>query len=143
VDVSAVALERAERHAAEAGLRDRTSWQQVDLVAGDALPEANDLVTAMFIHLPEAVFDRAYGAIAASVRPGGALVVAGHHPAEADTDLRNPHLSHLLFPPERVTRLLTDGWRVEVAEARPREQVHEGETVVATDTVVLARREPA
>jgi 2-polyprenyl-3-methyl-5-hydroxy-6-metoxy-1,4-benzoquinol methylase len=142
-DVSPVALERAERHAADAGVGDRTAWRHVDLVAGDALPGRNDLVTAMFVHVPEEVFDRVYTAIGAAVRPGGLLLVAGHHPAERETDLRNPQLSHLLFPPERVTSLLTSGWHVEVAEARTREQVKDGAAVRATDTVVLARRDPA
>ncbi len=142
-DVSVVALERAERHAAEAGLADRTSWLQVDLLAEDPLPGGADLVTAMFVHVPEAEFDRVYLAIAAAVRPGGLLLVAGHHPDERHTDLRNPHLNHLLFPPERVADLLTQGWQVEVAEGRTREQVKDGVPVVATDTVVLARRDPA
>jgi 2-polyprenyl-3-methyl-5-hydroxy-6-metoxy-1,4-benzoquinol methylase len=142
-DVSPVALERAERHAAEAGLTGRTSWLHADLVAGDALPGGNDLVTAMFVHIPAAEFDRVYGAVAAAVQPGGLLLVAGHHPDERHTGLRNPHLSHLLFGPERVTSLLASGWRVEVAEAWPREQVKDGEALQATDTVVLARREPA
>jgi hypothetical protein len=96
----------------------------------------------MYIHIPEADFDRVYTAIAAAVRPGGTLVVAGHHPAERDTHLRNPHLGHLLFPPERVTGVLGDGWRVDVAEARTREvSGHDGESAIATDTVVVAVRD--
>lgn len=142
-DVSPVALERAARHAADAGVAERTSWLHADLVSGQPLPGDNDLVTAMFVHLPETAFVRAYTAVAAAVRPGGRLLVAGHHPAEEGTGLRNPHLSHLLFPPERVTALLASGWEVEVAEARPREQVKDGEKLQATDTVVLARRLPA
>jgi 2-polyprenyl-3-methyl-5-hydroxy-6-metoxy-1,4-benzoquinol methylase len=150
-DVSVVALERARAHAAEAGLADRTSWLHADLVARAELPGDQDLVTAMFVHVPEAVFDRVYTAVAAAVRPGGTLLVAGHHPVERHTDLRNPRLSHLLFAPERVTPLLADGWRVEIAEARTRELTHEqghghghghGDTQVATDTVVLATRLP-
>jgi SAM-dependent methyltransferase len=142
VDVSMVALERAARHAGQAGVADRTSWAQVDLMAGDPLPGDADLVSAMYIHIPEADFDRVYTAIAAAVRPGGTLVVAGHHPAESDTHLRNPHLGHLLFPPERVTAVLGDGWRVDVAEARTREvSGHDGESAIATDTVVVAVRD--
>jgi SAM-dependent methyltransferase len=144
VDVSVVALERAERHAAEAGMADRTSWLQADLVAGDALPGGADLVSAQFLHVPEAAFAAVYGAIAAAVRPEGALLVVGHHPADRDTGLRNPRLSHLLFPPERVTELLTDGWTIEVAGAPTREVAgEEGEPIVVTDTVVLATRDPA
>lgn len=138
-DVSVVALERARQHAGESGLADRTSWLHADVVAGAELPGA-DLVTAMYLHVPDADFDRVYGAIAAAVRPGGTLLVAGHHPEERHTDLRNPHLGHLLFAPERVTGLLGTGWRVDIAEGRPREVEKDGEARVATDTVVLARR---
>jgi SAM-dependent methyltransferase len=158
-DISTVALERARRHAGDAGVADRTSFLHVDLVAGDRLPGGADLVTAMYIHVPDPDFDRVYDAIAEAVRPGGTLLVAGHHPAERDTDLRNPRLSHLLFPPERVTAVLGPEWRIDVAEARAREvpghshghdDAHDrghghddhshGDT--ATDTVVVAVREP-
>jgi len=70
--------------------------------------------------------------------------VVAHHPADRDTGLRNPRLSHLLFAPERITELLADGWRIEVADAPTREvQGEDGETVVVTDTVVLATRDAA
>jgi 2-polyprenyl-3-methyl-5-hydroxy-6-metoxy-1,4-benzoquinol methylase len=147
-DVSAVALERARRHAGEAGFADRTSWLHIDLLGGDELPGGADLVSAMYLHVPDADFDRVYTAIAAAVRPGGSLLVAGHHPDERDTGLRNPRLSHLLFPPERVTALLGPEWQVEVADAVVREvpadhDGHGGHAAVATDTVVLAHREPS
>ncbi len=144
-DLSEVALEKARRHADEAGVADRTEWVHVDLLAGGLLPGGADLVSAMYVHVPEADFDRVYAAIAGAVRPGGTLLVAGHHPDERHTDLRNPQLSHLLFPPERVTPLL-DGWSIEVAEARTREvggdhgHGHGHGSAVATDTVVVARR---
>jgi SAM-dependent methyltransferase len=140
-DLSVVALDKARKHADEAGVAGRTDWVHVDLLAGDPLPGDADLVSAMFVHVPEADFDRVYATIAGAVRSGGTLLVAGHHPAERDTDLRNPRLSHLLFAPERVTSLLDDGWRVDVADARTRDVVgHDGEPRVATDTVVVARR---
>lgn len=140
-DLSVVALDKARRHAGEAGVADRTSWVHVDLVAGDALPCGNDLVSAMYVHVPGTDFDRVYAAIAAAVRPGGTLMVAGHHPAEQETDLRNPELAHLLFPPERVTAVLGRGWQVDVAEAVMRETEMHGESRLATDTVVVARRD--
>jgi SAM-dependent methyltransferase len=140
-DLSVVALEKARKHAGEAGVADRTEWVHVDLLAGGPLPAGADLVSAMYVHVPEADFDRVYAAIAGAVRPGGTLLVAGHHPDERHTDLRNPHLSHLLFPPERVTSLLGDGWRIDVADAPTRDVLgHDGEPRVATDTVVVARR---
>lgn len=141
VDVSVVALDRAKRHAGEAGVADRISWLHADLVAGDALPGGADLVSAQYLHVPADVFATVYANIASAVRPGGTLLVVGHHPADRDTGLRNPRLSHLLFPPDQVTDLLDAGWRIDVADAATREV--EGESdhpVVVTDTVVLARR---
>ena len=144
VDVSGVALERAQQHAGEAGLADRTSWLQADLVAGDALPGGADLVSAQYLHVPTGVFAAVYAAIASAVRPGGTLLVVGHHPADRDTGLRNPRLSHLLFPPEKVTDLLDAGWRIDVAGTPTREvEDKSGNPVVVTDTVVLAVRDPA
>ncbi|WP_193605063.1 class I SAM-dependent methyltransferase [Nocardioides dongkuii] len=140
VDLSTVALERAARHAEEAGVADRCAWQQVDLLAGDPLPEA-DLVSAQFMHLPDPQFATAYAALAAAVRPGGTLLVAAHHPADAGSGLRNPRLLHLLFGPEKVTALLDPGeWDVRVAAAPTREDTRDGRTVTVTDTVVLAVR---
>jgi SAM-dependent methyltransferase len=141
VDVSVVALERAKQHAGQAGLADRTSWLQADLVAGDELPGGADLVSAQYLHVPTNAFQAVYAAIAAAVRPGGTLLVVGHHPADRDTGLRNPQLSHLLFPPEEVTELLGSGWRIDVAGAPTREVEGEsGHPIVVTDTVVLATR---
>src|SRR4051812_32500962 len=82
-----VALERARAHAGESGVADRTSWLQLDLLGDDPLPGDADLVSAMYIHIPEADFDRVYTRIAEAVRPGGTLLVAGHNPGERDTDL--------------------------------------------------------
>ena len=69
-DLSVVALEKARKHADEAGVAERTDWVHVDLLAGDPLPGDADLVSAMFVHVPEADFDRVYATIAGAVRSG-------------------------------------------------------------------------
>lgn len=141
VDVSAVALERAAKHAEEAGVGRQASWVRADLFAGDPLPRGFDLVTAAFVHVPPDVFDTCYRALAEAVAPGGSLVVLAHHPDDVHTGLRNTELSHLLFGPEAVTRLLPEAdWDVVTAEARERDQVHDGETHRVSDTVVRAVR---
>ena len=141
VDVSGVALDRARQHALEAKVADRTSWVRADLVAGEALPGTADLVSVQFLHLPESVFASVYAGLAAAVRPGGRLLVTGHHPADAATGLRNERLAHLLFAPEQVTALLdTSDWEIRVADAPTREVESEGGPVTVTDSVVLAKR---
>jgi len=140
VDVSGVALDRARQHAMEAGVDERTTWQQADLVAGDPLPGTADLVSVQYLHLPSSVFADAYAEILAAARPGGTLIVVGHHPDDARTGLRNERLTHLLFPPEAVTALLDDAWDISVAASPTREVEADGRRVTVTDTVIVANR---
>jgi SAM-dependent methyltransferase len=142
VDVSQVAIDRAAQHAAEVGVGDRTTWSRVDVLGGDPVPGGMDLVAASFLHPPLALFAQTYDAIAGAVRPGGTLLVVGHHPADASTGLRNPALAHLLFTPEQVVaRLSEDQWDVAVADGQTRETTHsDGETHTITDSVVRAVR---
>lgn len=140
VDVSRVALERGALHAEQNGVARHCTWRQVDLLAGDPLPTA-DLVSAHFMHLPDPQFATAYAAVAAAVNPGGTLLVAAHHPADAASGLRNERLAHLLFAPEKVTALLDPAdWDVVVADAPTREETRDGVTTTVTDTVVKAVR---
>ena len=79
VDVSAVALERAGRHAAETGVADRVSFERHDLAS--SLPAGPfDLVSAQFLHsvawIPRE--DILHRGAAALVAPGGLLLVVGH-----------------------------------------------------------------
>lgn len=142
VDVSGVGLERAAAHAVEAGVGDLIDWIRADLLAGDPIPGAVDLVTAAFLHTPPDVLGIVYGRLAAAVAPGGTLFVVAHHPDDIATGLRNAQLSAHLITPEQITAVLGDGkWDVQVAEGQTREQAGpEGDLVLVTDTVVRARR---
>ena len=78
VDVSAVALERAERHAVESGVADQVTFEKHDLAL--SLPAGPfDLVQAQFLHstawIPR---DDIIRRAAALVVPGGLLLVVGH-----------------------------------------------------------------
>ncbi len=77
-DVSAVALERAARHAEKAGVAERIEFQRHDLAA--SFPSgAYDLVSAHFLQsliaLPR---DEILRRAAASIAPGGTLLVVDH-----------------------------------------------------------------
>ncbi len=140
VDVSQVALDRAAAHAAEAGVADRTTWAQADLLSGAALPQGIDLVCASYVHVPPADLLAVYGRIAASVRPGGTLFVVGHHPDDRATGVRQERFAHLLMPPEAIVGALDpQRWTVEVSAGQTREHPHDGVTRTLTDTVVVAR----
>ena len=79
VDVSAVALERAEAHAQERGQGGNIKWVRQDLATW--VPgELFDLVTAQFLHSTVMPWQQALQLAAAAVRTGGTLLIVGHHP---------------------------------------------------------------
>lgn len=132
VDVSTVALERAAAQAAAAGLTDRTTWRE-DWEAG----ERYDLVTAHFVHLPRGAREALHRRLAAAVRPGGTLLLVGHHPS----DHRGRPVGYYFTPEEVVADLDPEAWELLVAASPAREVTgHGGGTRTMHDTVVHARR---
>jgi len=130
VDVSDVALDRAKQHAVTAGVA-------VDFVLDDLTesPGAFDLVTSFFLHVPEAALrERTLLVAAASVAPGGTLLVVGHSAAAG-----HGHHHAMLETGHEVLeklRLSADEWIIEVTA-----DVERAATNMHTvDTVVRARR---
>ena len=141
VDVSPVALGRTAAHAAEAGVGDRVTTVQHDLVSGDPLPGTYDLVTAHFWHPPVDRRGDFATVLGAAVRPGGHLLVVGHHPADM-VGVEDVHgHAELVYTPEDIVALLpAEDWEIRVAEASSRPSTRAEGPRVLTDTVVLAVR---
>ncbi|WP_337062812.1 class I SAM-dependent methyltransferase [Kineococcus sp. G2] len=155
-DVSPTALARAAAHAAEAGVAERTRFEEHDL--GVSLPAGEfDLVTASFLHSfahldRDDVLRRAAGLVA----PGGSLVVVAHastppwgpgrhreheHGGEHEHDPR----AHVHLPTPREDREtlapVTAGWEVVREELLPREVTGpDGQTAVIDDGLLQLRR---
>jgi SAM-dependent methyltransferase len=151
VDVSLVALDRTSQHAIERGVDDLVKVHEYDVLAGrpPRKPRRSagfDLVSAHFMHVPREDFDAVYRNLAASVAPGGRLLVVAHHPFDVDSGARRPHGPGLLFPPEQLLAALgveggsSDEWEVEVADVQDREQQTEDGPIEVRDTVVRLRR---
>ncbi|GAA3133475.1 class I SAM-dependent methyltransferase [Planomonospora alba] len=143
VDVSGVALERAARQAAEAGVAGRVDWQRHDL--GVSFPEGEfDLVSAHFLHSPEEGMPREkiLRAAASAVAPGGVLLIAGHAgPPPWDPDgypgVRLPTAREVLEDLE----LPQGRWEVLRCEEYERMQTApDGRVVTRTDNVLKVRR---
>ncbi len=139
-DISAVALKRAASQGKAQGLE--VTWKQTDLLA-DPLPKgAYDLVAAHYMHLPSAQRRRLYGQLADAVRPGGTLLLVGHHPSDVHTTMHRPDLPDMFFTAEDLAAELdADSWKVLVTDARPRQtRDPEGREVTIRDTVLVARK---
>jgi SAM-dependent methyltransferase len=144
VDISDVALGRAQEHAVEAGVADRIDWQQQDLAT--SFPAGTfDLVSVQFLYsrgdMPR---EKILRSAAAAVAQGGVLLIEGHadfgpfgHQEHHHGDMR------FSTPDEVVADLeLPEGeWVVLLSEAHERAQDGpDGKPAVRTDTTVKARR---
>lgn len=141
VDISQTALRAARASADTAGLSDRTSFVRHDL--GTSFPDGSyDLVSAMFLQSPiEFGRTQALRRAAASVAPGGLLLVASH-------GSRAPWSSapaDMVFPTaqdELAALDLTSGnWRnVFVGEIEREGAGPNGERATVTDAIVAIER---
>ncbi|MBG6216302.1 SAM-dependent methyltransferase [Arthrobacter sp. CAN_A6] len=141
VDISPVALARAREQAdlVDRGLR--IEWRAEDLLSWEPEPRAYDLVSVQFMQLPSAARTPLFRRLAASVAPGGMLLIVGHHPSDLQTTAHRPRTADLFYPPEEIASLLDEGWTVTECEARPRPTTDpEGESVTIHDSVLVALR---
>jgi 2-polyprenyl-3-methyl-5-hydroxy-6-metoxy-1,4-benzoquinol methylase len=138
-DFSANGLARAARHAADAGVADRTDWWQVDARAFAAGGRSYDLVTTHFLHPPDGGIVEVTRRLADAVAPGGHLLVVGHAPSEVFTQLSASH-HRAMWLAEDLLPGLPHGFEVLVLEQRPRTVIRDGTTVEIEDSTLLARR---
>jgi SAM-dependent methyltransferase len=140
VDVSAVALERAAAHAADAGCR--IEWIRQDLAKW--IPEQQyDLVSAQFLHSDVMAWQDALRPAVAAVRPGGTLLIVGHHPDGLPT-WGSHHSPDKFFTAEQAAYELgigSPGWKVETMDSRERRTTGpDGQQAMVADAVLRATR---
>ncbi|WP_328432185.1 MULTISPECIES: class I SAM-dependent methyltransferase [unclassified Streptomyces] len=105
VDFSAVALEKAERLAADRGVRLRTVRTDLTLWAP---PEATyDLVLIAYLHLPWPEMAQILPRVATAVRRGGTLLLVGYDAANPEHGHGGPQDPRVLYSPGQVADL----WR--------------------------------
>jgi len=132
VDFSDVALERGRRRVESAAVPGSVAWVCADLVDFDPAGTTYDLVLLLFIHLPSDHRRRLLRLAAATLAPGGTVVVVGYDTSHATVGGGGPRDPALLFSPEDIVADL-DGLRVERAE-----RIEVGDAV---DAIVRAVRD--
>jgi hypothetical protein len=80
--------------------------------------------------------------MAAAVRPGGTLLIVGHHPSDLETTVGRWNLPGFLFTAEEIAATLDpDDWRIVVAAAPARQAADpDGRPVTIHDAVLRAER---
>lgn len=144
-DISATALERAAKHAADAEVADRITFVRHNLI--ETFPEGTfDLVSAQFLHSPVAApgeRDSIMFRAAEAVAPGGVFLIVGH--AGWPSWMTEPPIFE--FPTIEGTLALLDPygpWSVETNERVEKEMTGpEGQVGTRADTVLRLRRPAA
>ena len=132
VDVSAVALERAHSHelaelaresvrASNGDIASRITWQLADLTQWQP-GTSYDLVTSQFLHSQELDWRIPLRTAASAVKPGGTLLVVGHHPDRLPPWGNHTAAEMFYTPAQLVQELGLDSpeWQVEVKTTRER-----------------------
>jgi SAM-dependent methyltransferase len=137
VDFSGVAVDKARRMAAEAGVAAR--FIEADLAEHVPEPGSADLVVLMYLQVPEPLRTTVLERAAAALRPGGTLLWVAHDRSNLDGGHGGPRNPDVLSAPEGVAAALA-GLEVLRAEVVRRPvRTDEGEAV-ALDTLVRAVR---
>lgn len=144
LDISAVALERAEAHAQERGHGRSITWVRQDLAAW--VPSGLfDLVSAQFLHSTVTPWQQFLQLAAAAVRTGGTLLIVGHHPDGLPPwGQQHNHATERFYTAEELARELgitEPEWRLDVVDTRHRTATGpDGEVAALADAVLRATR---
>ena len=117
LDVSRVALDRAERHARDAGVQ--VTWVHAGLVEARLPAGGFHLVSAQYPVLRKTDDAAGERALLDLVTPGGTLLVV-HHAIGHEHSHEGSFDPALYVMPADVLPLLDSGWQVDVDEHRPR-----------------------
>lgn len=137
VDFSAAALAQGRSTAAAAGpdVAERIEWVEADLAAWKPQAERYDLVASLYVHVAGSV-EEMVRRLAASVAPGGTLLLVGHQPVDPITGAATPAAGQMQVSVDTATAALDSAdWELIVAEDRPRAAAGTG-----VDAVIHARR---
>ena len=157
VDVSAVALERAHSqelaelaresvNASNGDIRSRITWQQADLTQWQP-GDSYDFVTSQFLHSQELDWRTPLRTAVSAVKPGGTLLVVGHHPDRLPPWGADHHNHRdMFYTADDLVRELGLGgpeWQIEVRTSRERPVTGpEGQEATIADVVLRATRLP-
>jgi SAM-dependent methyltransferase len=156
VDVSAVALERAAAHEKSAldresvhaegpdAIPSRIHWQQCDLEEWQP-GEKFDLVSSQFLHSRTMGWQEPLRTAASAVKPGGTLLIVGHHPDMLPPWGTATHTTpDMFYTPAQLVEELglhSPEWQLEISTTRDRVVADpEGREAIIGDTVLRATR---
>lgn len=138
VEWSEVAVERASRMAAERGVA--VTWVIADLKAWESPGPVFDLVSVIYLHVPVLEREALWRKAAATVAPGGHLVVVGHDIRNLDEGWGGPSHPAVLYRASEVAAVVGETLAVQRSETVVRPVETEDGARYAIDNLVVAQR---
>lgn len=142
VDFSTAGLDRAVRLARQAGVVDRVDVRCVDVVAGPLPPGPFDAVVVAYLQVEAGQRRAALRRAAATLAPGGTLLVVGHHTDNLAAGTGGPQDPRVLFTPDDVVADLADVADLTVDKAERVTRPVPGAERDAVDALVRIGRQP-
>lgn len=137
VDFSAAAIEKGRALAAAQDVD--ITWVHADLAEWRPSLASFDAVVLAYLHVPEALLRRVLTGAAATLAPGGRLVVVGHHRDNLESGVGGPQDVAVLHTPDEIVEALPD-LDIERAARVEREVATPTGPRTALDALVVARR---
>ncbi|MGJ9424101.1 SAM-dependent methyltransferase [Aeromicrobium sp. CF3.5] len=138
LDFSQSGLDKAAAVARDAGLADRTRFEQGDIRTWQPA-ESYDLISSQFMHLLDGGMRELVPRLADALKPGGLLLVVGHHPDDLRTGLRHASRPGVMFTPDDLVPTVDPDRFGVSGEVREREHLKDGAPVTVRDSVVTVR----
>jgi SAM-dependent methyltransferase len=144
VDFSAVAMEKAKKLASQHGDRTaaRIQWDLKDVLSYTPTAEY-DLVLVIYLQIRAEQRKTVLRHAAATVSPGGRLLVVGHHTDNLTHGVGGPPNPEVLYTQDDVLADLAELPNLIPRTAQRVERVIDGQLRRALDVVVEAERSPA
>lgn len=141
IDFSPVGLAKAKRFADLWGVK--VTWIEADMEEWVPPQDGFDLVTMLYLQLPQPARSRAISSAANAVAPGGTLVIVAHDLEILTHGIGGPQDPDVLYQVSEVTEAAIDaGLTIGRAEQAVRVVDTDIGPREALDTVVTARRLP-
>jgi SAM-dependent methyltransferase len=137
VDFSPIGLDKAAALADHLGVE--VEWVLSDVTTYEPEREAFDLVAVLYLQLPVDELGLALDNASSALAPGGTLFVVAHHPENIAGGFAGPQDPTILQTQQQLAAVLP-GLEIEKAERVTRDAENDGESGVAIDALVRARK---
>ncbi|MFZ5789503.1 MAG: SAM-dependent methyltransferase [Pseudomonadota bacterium] len=140
VDFSAVAIEKGGQLAVERKIADKIDFEVADLRGYEPVRGGFDLVTLIYLQIPEAELAPIIVQAARAVAPGGTFLLVAHDSSNLEQGYGGPQDPDLLYTAEQVLAALGGQLDIEKAGTVERPVETDSGIKVAIDCLVRGKR---